>query len=231
LPLVQCTLTKSAPRKDHLGVDLISDALPFRRLWYTKPEDAIEYAKHRSRSHVAVIRVYDVGLQNLRSARAMQDGVRLALLHFLQPLTDFRCGPRNDLDTAPFPLRYYFVHYRKRAMGAGSDNEPLTSPGNFFSDRKRCVAELFAELLGRSFLPFPHFAACDHHIMRVALSLDLDFSKFDESCFHFSMFYWLDLQGNNAVIRVFDEAGNVIESTRASSKSRKFLLASRRTFR
>jgi hypothetical protein len=47
------------PRKDHRGVDLISDALPFRRLWYTKPADAIEYAKHRSRSHDAVIRLYN----------------------------------------------------------------------------------------------------------------------------------------------------------------------------
>ena len=47
------------PRKDHRGVDLISDVLPFGRLWYTKPADAIGYAKHRSRSHDAVIRVYD----------------------------------------------------------------------------------------------------------------------------------------------------------------------------
>jgi hypothetical protein len=45
------------PRKDHRGVDLISDALPFGRLWYTKPDDAIEYAKFRSRLHDAVIRV------------------------------------------------------------------------------------------------------------------------------------------------------------------------------
>ena len=97
-------------------------------------------------------------------------------------------------------------------MGAGPDNEPLSSPGNFFPGRKRRVAELFAKLLGRSFLSFPHFAPVDHHIMRVALSLDLDFSKFDQSCFHFSMFYWLDLQGNNAVIRVYDEAGNVIKT-------------------
>jgi hypothetical protein len=115
----------------------------------------------------------------LRSARAMQNGVRLALLHFLEQLTDFRCGRRNDLDTAPFPLRYYFVHYRKRAMGAGSDNEPFTSPGNFFPDGKRRVAKLFAELFGRSFLPFSHFAAFDHHIMRVALSLNLDLAKLD----------------------------------------------------
>jgi len=47
------------PRKDKRGFDLISDALPFGRLWYTKPDDAVEYAKFRSRSHDAVIRVYD----------------------------------------------------------------------------------------------------------------------------------------------------------------------------
>ena len=50
------------PRKDHRGVDLISDALPFGRLWYDEAAAigyAIGYAKHRSRSHAAVIRVYD----------------------------------------------------------------------------------------------------------------------------------------------------------------------------
>jgi len=41
------------PREDHRGFDLISDALPFGRLWYDGPEavtNAIDYAKHRSRS-------------------------------------------------------------------------------------------------------------------------------------------------------------------------------------
>ena len=50
------------PRKDRRGVDLISDALPFGGLWYGEPNavsNAIAYAKHRSRSHDAVIRVYD----------------------------------------------------------------------------------------------------------------------------------------------------------------------------
>ena len=50
------------PRKDKRGFDLISDALPFGRLWYDGPnavENAIGYAQHRSRSHHAVIRVYD----------------------------------------------------------------------------------------------------------------------------------------------------------------------------
>jgi hypothetical protein len=46
------------PRKDHRGVDLISDALPFGRLWYDTPDNAIGYATHRSRSHDALICVY-----------------------------------------------------------------------------------------------------------------------------------------------------------------------------
>jgi hypothetical protein len=49
------------PRKDN-GVDLISDALPFGRLWYDEPNaisNAIGHAMHYSRSHDAVIRVYD----------------------------------------------------------------------------------------------------------------------------------------------------------------------------
>jgi hypothetical protein len=50
------------PRKHHRGVDLISDAMPFGRLWYGGPEavtNAVGYAKFCSRSHDAVIRVYD----------------------------------------------------------------------------------------------------------------------------------------------------------------------------
>jgi hypothetical protein len=50
------------PRKDHRGVNLISDALPFGALWYGEPDaiaNAIGYAKFFSRSHVAVIRVYN----------------------------------------------------------------------------------------------------------------------------------------------------------------------------
>ena len=47
------------PRDDHRGFDLISEVLPFGRLWYTKPDDAVSYAKFFSRSHYVVIRVYD----------------------------------------------------------------------------------------------------------------------------------------------------------------------------
>jgi hypothetical protein len=47
------------PHRDRRGFDLISDALPFGRLWYTEPDDAVEYARFFSRSHDVVIRVYD----------------------------------------------------------------------------------------------------------------------------------------------------------------------------
>jgi len=50
------------PRKDHRGVDLISDALPYGGLWYdgkNAAANAVDYAKFRSRAHRAVIRVYD----------------------------------------------------------------------------------------------------------------------------------------------------------------------------
>jgi hypothetical protein len=52
---------EARPRKDKRGVDLISNALPFGRLWYREPNavaNAIDYAKFYSRSHDAVIRVY-----------------------------------------------------------------------------------------------------------------------------------------------------------------------------
>ena len=48
------------PRKDHRGVNLISDALPFGRLWYGEPNAIAQRYRLReyfSRSHDAVIRV------------------------------------------------------------------------------------------------------------------------------------------------------------------------------
>jgi hypothetical protein len=49
-------------RKNKCGVDLISDALPFGKLWYAEPKaisNAVGYAKFYSRSNHAVIRVFD----------------------------------------------------------------------------------------------------------------------------------------------------------------------------
>ena len=61
------------PRNDKRGVDLISDALPFGRLWYAEPNaisNAIGYAKCFSRSRDAVIRVYDEAGNVIETARA-----------------------------------------------------------------------------------------------------------------------------------------------------------------
>jgi len=55
-------IASATARKDHRGVNLISDALPFGRLWYGEPDavsNAVGHAKFCSRSHDAVIRVYN----------------------------------------------------------------------------------------------------------------------------------------------------------------------------
>jgi hypothetical protein len=62
------------PRKDHRGVDLISDALPFGRLWYAEPDaasNAIGYAEHRSRSHDAGAAPSSTGSLNLHCVFAL----------------------------------------------------------------------------------------------------------------------------------------------------------------
>ena len=51
--------TELRPRKDKRGFDLISDALPFGRLWYLEVRQAIDFAKHQSPSHDVVIHIYD----------------------------------------------------------------------------------------------------------------------------------------------------------------------------
>jgi hypothetical protein len=57
-----CDVYEIRPRSDKRSVNLISDVLPFGRLWYGEPNaigNAIGYARHRSPSHHAVICVYD----------------------------------------------------------------------------------------------------------------------------------------------------------------------------
>jgi len=61
-PAISTHVYEIRPRADHHGVDLISDALRFGSLWYSGPNavsNAIGFAKFYSRSHNAVIRVYD----------------------------------------------------------------------------------------------------------------------------------------------------------------------------
>ena len=50
------------PRADKHGVNLVGNALPYSPMWYRGPKairDAMDHAKFYSRSHDAVIRVYD----------------------------------------------------------------------------------------------------------------------------------------------------------------------------
>ena len=81
------------PRKDRRGVDLISDALPFGRLWYDTADNAIGYAMHCSRSHDAVIRVYDAAGDVIET---QEDG------------GDFKCGKVFTRITSHFPLKNRF---------------------------------------------------------------------------------------------------------------------------
>jgi hypothetical protein len=65
-------------RLDHREVDLISDVLPFGRLWYSESNatsNAIGDAIHYSRSHDAVIRVYDDG-GNMIETHEHKDGFK-----------------------------------------------------------------------------------------------------------------------------------------------------------
>ena len=66
------------------GVNLISDALPFGALWYGEPDaiaNAISYAKFRSRSHRAVIRVFDAA-GNVASSKSREVFTRI----YIRPL-------------------------------------------------------------------------------------------------------------------------------------------------
>src|SRR5437762_9992561 len=93
----QRRFTKSAPRKDHRGVDLIFDALPFGRLWYGEPNaasNAVDYAKFFSRSHDAVIRVYDEAGNVIETHEhkgdfkgELGDAARVAALAGMNPVT------------------------------------------------------------------------------------------------------------------------------------------------
>ena len=50
------------PREDRRGFDLIGDCLPLGVLWFEGPEaigDAVNYARFFSRSHPALVRLFD----------------------------------------------------------------------------------------------------------------------------------------------------------------------------
>ena len=80
------------PRRNKRGVDLISDALPFGRLWYGDTNaisNAIGNAEHFSRSRGAVIRVYD-NAGNVIETHEAQGRVQRTVSRFV-----FRLAPAD----------------------------------------------------------------------------------------------------------------------------------------
>jgi hypothetical protein len=81
-------------RNDRRGVDLISDVLPFGRLWYGERnaiENAVGYAKFYSRSHHAVIRVYeDAARKSTRTSKPVSPTKQTHLTPLLRGLCDLQ---------------------------------------------------------------------------------------------------------------------------------------------
>src|SRR5262249_8125447 len=74
------------PRKAKRGVDLISDVLPFGRLWYDTPDNALGYGIHSSRLHDAVIRVYaDAGRFRISDSRHFAQNCMVLRQNFHRP--------------------------------------------------------------------------------------------------------------------------------------------------
>jgi hypothetical protein len=94
------------PRRDKRGVDLISDALPFGRLWYGDTNavaNAIGYAEHYSRSHGAVIYVYDESGNMIETHEQRQ-----LLLH---ELSNIRCPLGTLKRFQPTGFSSYWVSF------------------------------------------------------------------------------------------------------------------------
>jgi hypothetical protein len=87
------------PRKDKRGFDLISDALPFGRLWYGEPDaitNAIGYAKFFSRSHGAAGNRYAFRLEKLRVDVLVSGDMSVTETYFSDKLLTASGEPPND---------------------------------------------------------------------------------------------------------------------------------------
>jgi len=101
------------PRADKHGFDLISDALSYGPLWYRGPNaitDAIGFAKFYSRSHNAVIRVYDASGNVIQTARAQG---RFLVLTF-SSRTSFLAFLRNSYALSVQSNRRFQFHKRSQ---------------------------------------------------------------------------------------------------------------------
>ena len=87
--MIQCTFMKSARAKINAALNSSRMALPFGGLGYYGPNavsNAIGYAKHFSRSHGAVISVYDAAGNVIETHEHKGDFKEWWLLAFTPPL-------------------------------------------------------------------------------------------------------------------------------------------------
>jgi hypothetical protein len=96
-PTISTHVYEIRPRPDHRGVDLVSDSLPYSPLWYRGPNaisNAIKYAKFSSRSHDAVIRVFNEVGKVIETHEQAGD--------LFKPRTPASASPAN---TSPVPAK------------------------------------------------------------------------------------------------------------------------------
>jgi hypothetical protein len=113
IPTITTHVYEIRPRADHSGVDLISDALPFGPAWYRGPNaisNAIKCVKFSSRSHDAVIRVFDEAGKVIETHEQVGD--------LFKPRTSALASPAN---TSPIPAKSASTQTATtaRALGAG----------------------------------------------------------------------------------------------------------------
>ena len=114
----------------------------------------------------------------------MQHRVDVLRLEMTEQAARLRRRQRSGLDPAPRRLRLQVWGNRQAAIGAGPDDEPLSTPRDVFGDREWGVPELVAQHVRWSFSATADTAAVDDHVPVVSFALDPEFSERDELGLH-----------------------------------------------
>ena len=109
----------------------------------------------------------------------MKYGVDLTSVEVCNQPTCVLCGYGGEVYAPTASLLEHFGHDRERAIGAGPDDQPVSTPGELLVSREGSMPELIAVRLGRLLLPFPHLATRNDYVVVVLPPLDLDGSESD----------------------------------------------------
>ena len=150
---------KVRPGKDKRGVDLISNVVPFGPLWYGESNavgNAIGYVEHYSRSHDAVIRVYD-------------DAGDMMETH------EYKAISKSGLDAVLFNVeRFWRRSIEIRARGTIESAIVLISPCNkhhAVGQQRRCMVRARGEkLAGRRPAPARRIVQFCHRYVAEAVA-------------------------------------------------------------